>query len=243
MNNKVITDEQIQQIVEKQILEQKVSDLENTLSNTMDFFGTTFGFAGLVLALLLGIIGWWMNRVFNSKLDKLGETEQEVKNILTNIKDTEERIKELHLDVKKNTRELKSVLELQKKLSGIERMQNFSTEFQDEVALIQRYMFKSILIILENEECIFKIKNNSELIKKYFNDSFEGSPFEQFARILESYSNWKDNLFDICKYENDLENYIFNYDENVEKISESIIGYYEEIEEINKKLKKILSKH
>lgn len=84
----VSNQKQVLDQVKNMMLEQQVNNLENSLSNTISFFSIVLAIA----AVLIGLIGWWMNKTFSNKLDEVRKVSADVERKSENINELEKKV-------------------------------------------------------------------------------------------------------------------------------------------------------
>ncbi|MBY0122173.1 hypothetical protein [Bacillus sp. S/N-304-OC-R1] len=191
-NNEVQLNE-IKEQMQNWILEQQLSNTENTLSDTIAFFSTTFAVVGIAVAILLVFAAWWMNKLFDSKLEKVREYSEatikdknEVESIKSEISNKLDNIKHLEESLQKAIEKLTH----QKEISDFLEQENNYLKEQIELTLtLTRFQN----IILKTENLLSKV-NDDVVEKSQWASAFE-DPLDQFMWEESSYSDAK-NIYD-----------------------------------------------
>lgn len=180
---------EIKEQMQNWILEQQLSNTENTLSNTIAFFSTTFAVVGIAVAILLVFAAWWMNKLFDSKLEKIREYSEatikdknDVEGIKSEISNKFDNIKHLEESLQKATVKLT----LQEEISDfLEKENNYLKEQIELTLTLTRFQD----IILKTENLLIKI-NDDVVEKSQWARAFE-NPLDKFIWEQSSYSDSK----------------------------------------------------
>ncbi|HDX9613664.1 TPA: hypothetical protein ROY01_004800 [Bacillus toyonensis] len=210
MNNSVNQNEQILDQVKKMMLEQQVSELGNSLSNTISFFSMVLAIGAIFFAVLIVVISWWLNRLFNEKLKNVEVIETRVKSDLREIKqikrENDKKFSEsqdMYNDIQNSKQKLDIMLEENKRF----RIWN---EYLEEKIKIVEKRADFMELAHEIEEKIKKVTRDD--IVKFYTDLAEGEPEEQFNFQMNYYLEAREAFLSLNN--NSYECYDFEEDKN-----------------------------
>ena len=129
--------------METWLLEQKITNLEQTLSDTISFFSASITMAGVILAVVLVIVGWILKKVFDNKLTEVKDYSVNTSNKYDQILLLENSINAKYEDIKDIDRDLK-----------------LSKKEWENIKEINDYHFKEIEYLkeqIESNRCITKL--------------------------------------------------------------------------------------
>lgn len=219
------------------VLEQKINNLEHTLSDTISFFSTTFAIVGIVVTILLVIAAWWLNQLFNTKLEKVKEFsesaskhKEEIEKIQTDINITHNSIKEMFDFIKSNKDEVASALDNQ------QNNQNW-LDFLEEKYMILECNQKFLMLIDEVEAKLKTITKKD--IENYYVDEFEGSPESQFEYQKKYYIDAKNKFLEMQKQGYTIKDFMEDKGMEYEPLSGEILSEFGEAEGFLEELNKI----
>ncbi|RID87071.1 hypothetical protein D1953_07070 [Peribacillus asahii] len=209
-NNEVQIVEDVKEEMQNWMLEQQLTNMENTLSDTISFFSTTFAIVGIGVTILLVFAGWWLNRLFNTKLEKVQEFSNSVSENKTDIEKIEKElikrlghIKELENSLREETGKLTNQEEIN---SFLEKENNYLKEQVEFTLTLTRFQS----VILRIEEHLTKI--NESMIESSEWGSESETPVEDFEwqkkDYLEAkaiYEHFNDTEYHLADYLGDLE--------------------------------------
>lgn len=185
--------EEIKDDLQNWMLEQQLTNLENTLSDTISFFSTTFAIVGIAVAILLVFSGWWLNKLFNVKLEKVQESSGLVSEHKTDIENIEKEV----------TKKFNSIVNLEgllqeatDKLQDQEEINNFlevENNYLKERCEFILTLIKFQRVIIKSEECLSIIDDNLVKNSKW-GSKFE-DPLDEYKSNKGSYVGAK-SIFD-----------------------------------------------
>ncbi|MHA4196216.1 hypothetical protein [Bacillus cereus] len=241
MNNAVNQNEQILEQVKKMMLEQQVSELGNSLSNTISFFSMTLAAGAIVFAIVIAILSWVWNRVFNEKSKKVEDMEINVNNELVEVKRIKRETDKKFIEIKDMYNEIQNLK--QKLETTIEENQSLKlwNDYLEERINIAENNRKFMELIYEIENKLRQVTQNN--IMKFYTDKQEGNPQAQFNYHKRFYLDAKKDVVNL----NNIEYSYFDFKEDIDEGEEffrssDILGYYAEAEGFLNELNEILKR-
>ncbi|MCQ6275763.1 hypothetical protein JMM81_12435 [Bacillus sp. V3B] len=222
--------------VETLLLEQQVSNLENTLSDTISFFSMVLALGAILFAVLIVVASWWLNRLFNKKLIQVEVAEQnatnnllELQQIKDDVNQKYERINEMHEFVKSKKGKIEEIIE------DHENLEKWIMFLEEKINILDNG--QKFLILIDEVERKLKTITKSD-IENFYVDEFEGPPESQFESSKKYYTEAKNKFLTMQKKTYMIEDFVLDNEMEYEPLSGEIISEFEEakgfLEELNK---------
>ena len=179
--------------METWLLEQKIHNLEQTLSDTISFFSASITMAGVILAVVLVIVGWIMKKVFDNKLMEVQKYALNTSNKFDDILELDNKINSKYKEINEVDEYFKRSKKEWESIKEINDYQSKEIEYLKEQVESDRTITKLNLLVPKIDKLLEEISEDD--VEQYdWGDDIDGTAEEYKAQ--KSYYSGRREVFE-----------------------------------------------